>query len=162
MKFRIVCIVLMLLLSTAIVAWAEIYKWKDSKGNIIFSDSPPAGSNAEKQIIREQRIERPAVQEEAPRSKGTATVKKRAYGDIRVIMYMTSWCPYCKQAKDYINSLGVRLTEYDIEKDKDKDAEMLRKSGGGKGVPLIDIEGSIIRGYSPSDIKAVIEEKRNL
>ncbi len=159
---RVVVFVLLLLSAVVSGAWPEIYKWKDSKGNIIFSDAPPAGSNAEKQTFREQRIERPSVKEDARHPQAAGAVKKRAYQDIRVVMYMTAWCPYCKKAKDYINSLGVQLVEYDIDKDKDKDTEMRRKSGGGRGVPLIDIEGSIIHGYSPSDIKSAIEEKRTM
>jgi glutaredoxin len=161
MKSRLI-ILLTLLLSCAFtsVVSSEIYKWKDSKGNIIFSDAPPAGGGAERQILKEQRIERPPVKEEAYQPQGNTGTKKRAYQEIRVVMYMTSWCPYCKKARDYINSLGVSLTEYDIEKDRSKNDEMLGKSGGGKGVPLIDVEGIIIRGYSPEAIKSSVEARR--
>jgi len=101
----------------------------------MFSDSPPAGGRAERQTVTEQRIERPPVKEAASQPHGNASVKIRPYKDIRVIMYMTSWCPYCKKAKDYINSLGVNLIEYDIEQDSSKNEEMLRKSGGGRAFP---------------------------
>ena len=73
---------------------------------------------------------------------------------------MTSWCPYCRKAREYINSLGVKLTEYDIDRDKSKNSEMLSKSGGAKGVPLIDVEGLIIRGYAPDAIKTAVEKRR--
>jgi len=56
----------------------------------------------------------------------------------------------------------VNLVEYNIEKDKSKREEMLQKSGGSRGVPLIDIEGIIIRGYSESAIKEGIEKRRSL
>ena len=56
----------------------------------------------------------------------------------------------------------VRLTEYDVDKDKSKNSEMLRKSGGAKGVPLIDVEGVIIKGYVPDAIKAAVEKSRSL
>jgi glutaredoxin len=54
--------------------------------------------------------------------------------------------PYCAKAREYIQSLSVNLTEYDVEKDKSKREEMLRKSGGSRGVPLIDVEGIVIKG----------------
>jgi hypothetical protein len=39
---------------------------------------------------------------------------------------------------------------------------MLSKSGGSTGVPLVDIEGIIIRGYNPDALKGAVEKRRNL
>ncbi len=72
-------------------------------------------------------------------------------------MYMTDWCGYCKQARQYIRSLGAGLIEHNIDKDKSKKDEMVKKSGGSQAVPLIDISGTIIRGYSQSAIKAALD-----
>jgi glutaredoxin len=77
-------------------------------------------------------------------------------------MYMTSWCPYCDKARTYLRSLDVNLVEYNIERDKKKREEMLVKSGGSRGVPLIDVEGIIIRGFNQDALKAAIERRRNL
>ncbi len=57
--------------------------------------------------------------------------------------------------------MKVNLVEYDIEKDKSKRDEMLGKSGGSRGVPLIDIEGIIVRGFGQNAIKDGIEKKRS-
>ena len=54
------------------------------------------------------------------------------------------------------------LVEYNIDKDKSKREEMLIKSGGSRGVPLIDIEGIIVRGYGESAIKEGVEKRRSL
>jgi glutaredoxin len=75
---------------------------------------------------------------------------------------MTSWCPYCAKARNFLRSLEVHLIEYNIERDRNKREEMLGKSGGSTGVPLIDVEGTIIRGYNPDALKSAIERKRNL
>jgi mycoredoxin len=98
----------------------------------------------------------------SPKARGETTADSRPYRDIKVTMYMTSWCPYCTKAREYIRSLGVNLVEYNVETDRSREKEMLQKSGGSKGVPLIDVEGIILRGYSQSAIKAAIEQKRNL
>ena len=84
----------------------------------------------------------------------------RKNSDIQVVMYMTDWCPYCKKARKYIRSLGVHLTEYNIEKDQNRKNEMKSLSGGSGMVPLIDVEGVIIRGYVPEDIEAAVEKKK--
>jgi len=55
--------------------------------------------------------------------------------------------------------MGVNLVEYDIEKDRKKGEEMMAKSGS-RGVPVVDIEGIIIRGYSPDAMRDAIERKR--
>jgi glutaredoxin len=55
--------------------------------------------------------------------------------------------------------MGVSLVEYDIEKEPAKRAEMLSKSGRS-GVPVVDVEGIIIRGYSAEAMRSAIEQKR--
>jgi glutaredoxin len=143
--------------------FAEIYKWTDSSGNTFFSDSPPPGVKAQKMKIREERMElpeRPEIKNDRP-EKSSEIKSKRSYRDINVIMYMTSWCRYCRKAREYINSLGANLIEYDIDKDKNKEREMTEKSGS-TGVPLIDVEGILIRGFSAEEIKEAVERKRSL
>jgi glutaredoxin len=140
----------------------EIYKWKDKDGNIVFSDTPPpTGVNVEKKEFKEESTEKPKTKEYFPRSTSERVEEKRPYRNIYVIMYMTSWCPYCVKAREYLRSLDVNLIEYNIERDKNKRDEMLSKSGGSTGVPLIDVEGIIIRGYNPSALRAAIERRRS-
>lgn len=141
---------------------AQIYQWKDKDGNIVFSDTPPPpGVNAEKKEFKEESTEKPKTREYFQKSTSERVEEKRPYRDIHVIMYMTSWCPYCVKAREYLRSLDVHLIEYNIEKDKDKREEMVSKSGGSRGVPLIDVEGIIIRGYNPSALRAAIERRRS-
>jgi glutaredoxin len=138
---------------------AEVYQWKDSKGNIMFGDSPPTGSNAKEKVLPQQNIDRPAGYAEVPGQNGTIKLDNKSLHDVNVIMYATSWCPYCKKARAFINALpGVRLTEYDIESSGTRNQEMLAKSGGSTGVPLIEVEGDIIKGYNPSAISAAVSK----
>ncbi len=83
----------------------------------------------------------------------------RSYGSIDVILYVTSWCPYCNKAREFLKGTGVSLAEYDIEKDAEKAREMMSKSGS-RGVPVVDIEGIIIRGYSEEAMRNAIERRR--
>jgi glutaredoxin len=141
----------------------EIYQWKDKDGKIHFSDTPPPSEvDAEIIQIKEDPLDKPKTKEDSPKTKIFRRIEKRSSRDIDVIMYMTSWCGYCRKAREYILLLGVNLIEYNVERDKDKREEMLRKSGGSTGVPLIDVEGIIVRGFHPDSIKAAIEKRRGL
>ena len=152
---------ILFLLPPSSIGSAEIYKWKDKDGKVIFSDTPPPlGVNAETRELKEESSEEPKTKASAPRLNSESIREKRPYNDIRVIMYMTSWCPYCSKARSYLRSLGVNLIERDIEKDKSSREEMLTKSGGSRGVPVVDIEGIIIRGFNADAFKAAIEERR--
>jgi glutaredoxin len=73
-----------------------------------------------------------------------------ANNDTQVVMYSTDWCGYCKQARSLFKSAGVEYHEYNIE----KSAEGLKqyKALGGRGVPLIIINGKILRGFDKGQI----------
>jgi hypothetical protein len=55
--------------------------------------------------------------------------------------------------------MGVSLVEYDIERDPAKGQELILKSGS-PGVPVVDVEGIIIKGYAPEMMRQAIERKR--
>lgn len=149
------------LISAASLESVEIDKSKGGDGDIVYSDiPPPPGVDTEVRKFKEEATGRRAAKESLPEPKAEIVGERRPYRDIHVIMYMTSWCPYCSKARIYLRSLDVNLIEYDIEKDRSKREEMLSKSGGSRGVPLIDIEGIIIRGYSSDAIRAAVEERR--
>jgi glutaredoxin 3 len=56
-----------------------------------------------------------------------------------------------------MRSLGVDVVEYNIDKDKDRRDEMRRRSGS-TGVPVIDVDGRILRGFSPEAIRAALDQ----
>lgn len=165
-QFRRVISILLLIIFLSPASSAvsgDYYKWKDKDGNVVFSDiPPPPGVNAEIKEFKQDTTERPKTKEYPQRPPNESVKEKRPYGDIHVIMYMTSWCPYCAKARNFLRSLDVDLIEYNIERDKNKREEMLGKSGGSTGVPFIDVEGTIIRGYNPDALKSAIERRRNL
>ncbi len=57
---------------------------------------------------------------------------------VPVIMYMTSWCPYCARARKLLISKGVSFEEVDVEAAPGKRAEMQSRSGR-RSVPQIFI-----------------------
>jgi glutaredoxin 3 len=55
-----------------------------------------------------------------------------------VVMYTTSWCPYCSRARKLLSSKGVEIEEIDIDAAPEKRAEMQQRSGR-RTVPQIFI-----------------------
>jgi glutaredoxin 3 len=75
----------------------------------------------------------------------------------KVIIYTTTWCPFCNEAKNYLNSKGIPFEEKNVEIDLQAREEMIEKSGQ-LGVPVIDIDGKIIVGFSPEEIEEALKE----
>ena len=156
---RIAASLLLLLFSWS--ASAQIYRWKDKDGNIVISSTPPPpGIKWEKRKIEEARQNPKTIEGNSAKPVGQATIEKRPYEDIKVVMYVTDWCPVCKKARVFLNSLGVNLVEYDVDKDPQRRQEWLRKVGEKRGVPTIDIEGIILQGLYSEKILAAIKEKQ--
>ena len=151
-----VCLFLSIL---SLPAAAEIYRWKDKDGNLVVSTNPPPPG------VKWEKKDTGALESKIkvgdPAQPGVQEVEmKRSNRDIKVIMYMTTWCSVCRKAREYLNSLGVNLVEYDIEKDEQRKKEWLSKADDRKGVPVIDIEGIISHGLNTKEISAALEERR--
>lgn len=71
--------------------------------------------------------------------------KRKVNKMAEIIIYTTSWCPYCKRAKALLKELKQNYKEIDIEEDPSIKAEMMKKSGR-KTVPQIFIDGEHIGG----------------
>ena len=46
-----------------------------------------------------------------------------------VTIYTTSWCPYCRAAKDLLTNKGVAFEEIDVERTPGARSEMVARSG---------------------------------
>ncbi len=46
-----------------------------------------------------------------------------------VTIYTTSWCPYCRAAKDLLQQKGVAFEEIDVERARGARGEMAKRAG---------------------------------
>lgn len=69
------------------------------------------------------------------------------------IIYSANWCAFCHAAKQYLDKLGVAYEVRDIERDPANATEAVEKSGQ-MGIPVIDIDGTIIVGFDRPKIDA--------
>jgi glutaredoxin 3 len=73
----------------------------------------------------------------------------------KVIVYSTTWCGYCKLAKQYLTSKNVEFEEVNIEEDP-KSADYIQQKTGSAGVPVIQIGDEFILGFDRPKIDAAI------
>jgi glutaredoxin len=64
----------------------------------------------------------------------------------RVVVYTTSWCGWCRKTLAWLDGEGIPYENRDIEKDPAYREELIRKSGG-TSIPVVEIDGRIIRGF---------------
>ncbi|BCX70342.1 glutaredoxin family protein [Pseudomonas izuensis] len=72
-----------------------------------------------------------------------------------VVLYSTEWCGYCKLSRRFLDQKGITYKEFDIE--KDTEARKAYEALGGGGIPFIDVNGTLIRGYDPDAILAALK-----
>lgn len=76
-----------------------------------------------------------------------------------VTIYSAVWCAFCHATKDYLDRLGVKYTDHDIEKDPKYANESVQKSGQ-MGIPVIDINGTIIIGFDRPRIDQALRDNQ--
>lgn len=75
-----------------------------------------------------------------------------------VTIYSATWCAFCHAAKQYLDKLGVKYNEKDVEADMQAGLEAVTKSGQ-RGIPVIDIGGDIIVGFDRPRIDAALKSR---
>ncbi|WP_321864614.1 glutaredoxin family protein [Pseudomonas paraveronii] len=82
-------------------------------------------------------------------------VAEQTRASARVVLYSTEWCGYCKQIRRFLDQKGIPYQAFDI--DKDAAARKAYEALGGGGIPFVDVNGTLIRDYSPEAIMAALK-----
>jgi glutaredoxin-like YruB-family protein len=72
------------------------------------------------------------------------------------IVYSTDACPWCTVAKDFLKENNIEFEVKNVAEDDQARAELLQKSGQ-MGVPVLDIDGTIIVGFEKEAIKQALK-----
>ncbi len=76
-----------------------------------------------------------------------------------VIIYSATWCAFCHAVKQYLDKLGVSYTDKDVDDNPEAANESVAKSGQ-RGIPVLDIDGTIIVGFDrPAIDQALAAQK---
>ncbi len=76
----------------------------------------------------------------------------------KVKVYSTPTCPYCKQAKEFLRQNSIEFEDINVAEDSAAADEMVQKSGQ-MGVPVLDVNGTIIVGFDKEAIKKALRLK---
>lgn len=78
-----------------------------------------------------------------------------------ITVYSATWCSFCHTAKEYLDKLGVKYDDKDVDATPEAAEEAVSKSGQ-RGIPVIDIDGTIIVGFNKPAIDQALTEKKLL
>lgn len=98
----------------------------------------------------------PAACAPAPLTEKAAAAAEAA--EPAVTLYATSWCGWCRKTRALLDELGVEYADLDIEEDGEAAREHREKAGRGAGVPVLDIDGTIVRGYDEAKIRRLVAQ----
>jgi glutaredoxin-like YruB-family protein len=146
--------IILLLLLTSAAGAGSIYKWVDDQGVVHYSDHAPEtdqvkGAIETRQGVASSPLSPPPTAETAHSPETMPPPAARERKDVTVEIYTTSWCRYCRDAKNYFQSRGIVFKEYDIEKDR-KAARRHKRYNPRGGVPVTVINGRPIVGFAPA------------
>jgi glutaredoxin-like YruB-family protein len=161
---KIIWVIFIYILALGISS-AEIYKWVDENGVTHYSDSPTQDT-LEPTATEEDEIQSadpapattPPLPDETQKGALNSDIfdildetqdqeEEVAANTPNVEIYETSWCGYCKKAKDFFRSKGIDFVAYDIEQDQEA-ARRMRSLTNRRAVPYVVINGQGIQGYS--------------
>ena len=82
------------------------------------------------------------------------TRKSSSYGGNTVGLFRTSWWGYCKKMERFLKEKGIPYVVYDIE--QDSNAARTFREMGGRGVPVVRIDSTVIRGCNPDAVMSCL------
>lgn len=80
----------------------------------------------------------------------------------QIILYGTTWCGACNQAREFFRQRGLNFVDRNVEYDPEAAAEMAAKSAAvgiaADRVPVIDVRGKILVGFEQARLKTLLGE----
>ena len=72
-----------------------------------------------------------------------------------ITVYSTPTCVYCNMAKNFFKANNFEYKDFNVASDLEKRKEMIDKTGQ-MGVPVIDINGTIVVGFDEPKIRVAL------
>lgn len=72
-----------------------------------------------------------------------------------VTIYSAPWCAFCHMAKNYLDSLGIKYKDINVDSDPAAAQELVKKTGQA-GIPVLFIGDDTILGFDKAKIDAAL------
>ena len=125
-------------------AHAQIHKWTDKDGKVVYGDLPPPNAKSTSVNIPVTSFGGSPVFKSYSTFSASKTDPK---APPELVLYSADWCPQCRNAKAFFGSNNIAYREVDIDNDKSGAADFKRNYGGG-GIPLVVAGDKTMRGFS--------------
>ncbi|MCE9658384.1 MAG: DUF4124 domain-containing protein [Burkholderiales bacterium] len=137
-----------------------LYKSVGPDGRIVYADRPPVDGKSAQTL----KFENPPSSPLSPATlayleqleKG-APAPQAGLASGELVLFTTTWCPYCTKAKAYLTGKGVAFKEIDIE--SNAGAASYARAGGQRGVPLLVKGSKRVLGFSGKSYDAFLSAK---
>ena len=144
-------------------AKSVFYQWVDERGSVSFAASLDEVPTAWRQ--RAGRVELDAGgftngKTSSPRAIPSRRPQRAPYVPPapvhEVTVYTAPWCGWCRKTLAFLDERGVDYDNKDIELDEEY-ADELREKTGRTAIPLVEIDGTQIRGFDPGQMAALLD-----
>jgi glutaredoxin len=141
------------------------YQYVDGSGTVHFvktlTDVPAARQKSAGRIELERAAPAPAAAEApaaAPRRSAARRPSQKPFAHgagPEVVVYTTAWCGWCRKTLAFLDERGVRYVNKDIEADDSNREELIEKTGRSS-IPVVEIDGELIRGYDAARMEELL------
>ncbi len=132
---------------TSICVQAQTYRWVDSTGRTVISDTPPPGQA--KSVAK-------TGGDDAANTDSLPFATKKAMEAFPVTLYTSAECiDGCNKARDLLNGRGVPFTEKMLQKPEDFDE--LKQLIGDVFVPSIKVGKQLSRGFEAASYNNLLD-----
>jgi glutaredoxin 3 len=125
-------------------------QWRGRVGFVEMDTAPPL-SPAMAESTRDRRYAAVADQYRKAPPRGRAM-------PAQIVLYSADWCGWCQKAKLHLDRQGVNYQVRDI--DQPQNLQELVSKTGQKGIPVLDVGGKVVTGFSPERYDQLIRDAR--
>ena len=143
----------------------SLYKSIGPDGGVVYSDQPPTTGKIEKTFTYTNLPATPLPEsviryrDELQNSmKARLTGADKSSVSSGPVLFTAAWCGYCRHAKAYLNEKSISFKEHDIDTPSGMSA--FAAAEGGKGIPLLVLNGKKISGFSKASYDALFSATR--
>ena len=142
---------------------SRFYQWVDERGSVNFAASLDEVPEAWRQRAGQVELDagsftmtKTSLSGVTPSRRPQPSPASLATPAREVTVYTAPWCGWCRKTLAFLDERGVGYVNKDIGADEEY-ADELREKTGGTAIPLVEIDGTQIRGFDPREMATLLD-----